>query len=71
MLQFLEIEAVLYKKGNNFHCLLPLKSHFLTLIYDIYGEKDLFNPLMPGDNKKVTHTHTNLQLKAAGLFKYV
>ena len=29
------------------------------------------NPLMPGGNKKVTHTKTNLQLKAAGLFKYV
>ena len=24
-------------------------------------------PLMPGGNKKVTHTLTNLQLKAAGL----
>ena len=33
------------------------------------------NPLMPGGNKKVTHTSTNLQLNAqrsaAGLFKYV
>ena len=33
------------------------------------------NPLMPGGNKKVTHTETNLQLNAqrsaAGLFKYV
>ena len=26
---------------------------------------------MPGGNKKVAHTKTNLQLKAAGLFKYV
>ena len=26
---------------------------------------------MPGGNKKDTHTQTNLQLKAAGLFKYV
>ena len=26
---------------------------------------------MPGGNKKVTHTLTNLYLKAAGLFKYV
>ena len=26
--------------------------------------------LMPGGNKKITHTSTNLQLKAAGLFKY-
>ena len=25
---------------------------------------------MPGDNKKVTDTKTNLLLKAAGLFKY-
>ena len=25
---------------------------------------------MPGGNKKVTHTQTNLQLKAADLFKY-
>ena len=31
----------------------------------------LFNPLRPGDNKKVTHTSTNQQLKAAGLFKFV
>ena len=30
-----------------------------------------FNPLMPGDNKKVTYTSTTLQLKAPGLFKYV
>ena len=30
-----------------------------------------FNPLMPGGNKKVTCTYTNLQLKAACLFKYV
>ena len=29
------------------------------------------NPLMPGGNKKVTHTEINLQLKASGLFKYV
>ena len=26
---------------------------------------------MSGGNKKITHTWTNLQLKAAGLFKYV
>ena len=26
---------------------------------------------MPGGNKKVTHTQTNLKLSAAGLFKYV
>ena len=26
---------------------------------------------MPGDNKKVTHTETDLQLPASGLFKYV
>ena len=31
----------------------------------------MFNPLMRGGNKKVTHTETNLQLKAAGLFQYV
>ena len=30
-----------------------------------------FNPLMPGGNKKVTHTETNLQLLGAGLFKFV
>ena len=29
------------------------------------------NPLMPGGDKKITHTETNLQLKAADLFKYV
>ena len=28
----------------------------------------MVNPLMPGGNKKVTHTKTNLQLKASGLF---
>ena len=28
------------------------------------------NPLMPGGNKKVIHTLTNLHLLAAGLFKY-
>ena len=35
------------------------------------GRLGILNPLMPGGNKKVTHTETNLQLKAAGLFKYV
>ena len=29
------------------------------------------NPLMPGGNKKVTHTSTNLHLSVAGSFKYV
>ena len=29
------------------------------------------NILMPGGNKRVTHTQTNLKLLAAGLFKYV
>ena len=29
------------------------------------------NPLISGDKKKVTHTQVSLQLKAAGLFKYV
>ena len=33
--------------------------------------KIYFNLLTPGGNKKVTHTYTNLQLKAAGLFKNV
>ena len=33
-------------------------------------ELTTFNPLMPGGNKKVTQTYTNLQLSAAGLFKY-
>ena len=31
---------------------------------------DVFNPLMPGGNKKVTRAQTNLQLSATGLFKY-
>ena len=30
-----------------------------------------FMPGMPGVNKNVTHTKTNQQLSAAGLFKYV
>ena len=33
--------------------------------------KNHLTPLVPGGNKKVTHTQTNLQLKAAGLLKYV
>ena len=33
-------------------------------------QKAVLNPLMPGGNKKVTHTLANLQLKPAGLFKY-
>ena len=36
-----------------------------------FKKKSNFNPLMPGGNKKVTHTLSNLQLLAAGLFKYV
>ena len=39
------------------------------------SNRGVFNPLMPGGSKKVTHTQTNLQLNAersaAGLFKYV
>ena len=39
-----------------------------VIIYHFF----IFNSLMPGDNKKVTHTWTNLQLNAkrsaAGLF---
>ena len=34
---------------------------------DIHRVDKYFNPLMSGGNKKVTHTSTNLQLKAAGL----
>ena len=36
-------------------------------------KKDIncLNTLMPGGNRKFTHTETNLQLSAAGLFKYV
>ena len=41
----------------------------------LVGDEQNLNPLMPGGNKKVTHTETNLQLNAersaAGLFKYV
>ena len=49
---------------------------FLTLVGDYHREKNpkiksTFIPLIPGGNKKVTHTETNLQLKAADLFKYV
>ena len=33
--------------------------------------KEPFNPLVPGIQKKVTHTYTNLQLKGAALLKYV
>ena len=29
-----------------------------------------YNSLMPGGSKKATHTSTNQQLSAAGLFKY-
>ena len=29
------------------------------------------NPLMSGGNEKVTHTQTNLQPSAAGLFNFV
>ena len=30
-----------------------------------------FNLVVPGVHQNVTHTYTSLQLKAAGLFKYV
>ena len=35
------------------------------------NEPQILNPLMPGGNKKVTYTYTNLQLSATGLFKHV
>ena len=40
------------------------------LIINITIVRLRFNLLMPGGNKKVTPTEKNLQLKAAGLFKY-
>ena len=33
--------------------------------------KNVINPLMSGGNEKLTHTETNLQLKAVGLIKYM
>ena len=44
--------------------------HTLFLI-DIFQISQAIRNHMPGANKKVTYTLTNLQLKAAGLFKYV
>ena len=42
-------------------------------IFSLVSNVDLenLNPFMPGGNKKVTHTKTNLQRKAVGLLKYV
>ena len=34
-------------------------------------ETESINPLLPGISEEVSHTQTNLQLKDAGLFKYV
>ena len=52
-----------------------LKSAKIIELFSQNAESLIFyrdlNPLMPGDNKKVTHTYTNLQLSAACLFKYV
>ena len=61
----------------------PILSHFISQVQFVSesptfpshfpqlqsGSKEgsIINPLMPGGNKKVTHTETNLQLKAAGL----
>ena len=49
---------------------------FLYFVLTLFAEAlflfhECFNPLMPRGNKNVKHTSTNLQLKAAGLFKYV
>ena len=50
---------VIYKDDVNFTKFPILKKAYLVTF------------LMPGGNKKVTHTYTKLQLKGAGLFKYV
>ena len=42
----------------------------LQKFYESHSTMDQ-NTLMPGVHKKVIHTQANLQLKTAGLFKYV
>ena len=39
--------------------------------YHTLTSSPFVNPLMPGGNKKVTHTSTSLQLSPASLFEYV
>ena len=51
-----------------------IRAMILMKIYrkiNILWTQNVFNPLMPGSNKKVTHTWTNLLLSAPSLFKYV
>ena len=48
----------------------PSKRFYRTLKYSKMILRAL-NPLMTGGDKETTHTQTNLQLKAASLFKYV
>ena len=54
-------------KGFN----VGFKGFNVVLVNREKREDTFFNPLMPGGNKKVTDTWINLQLSAAGLFKYV
>ena len=49
------------------------RDHYQVILSFVVVKKHMayFNPLMPGGNKKVIHTASNLQFPAAGLFKYV
>ena len=67
---------------NNHNLHLHVPQQFLPFNFNMHNyqrhcayyvdwKTSKLNPLMPGAKKKVTHTKTNSQLKAAGLFKYV
>ena len=57
--------------GHSLKSKLHLTTATIHFFYKKLSNWSSFNPLMPGGNKKVTHTWTNLHLEAAGLFKYV
>ena len=64
------------KSSFKYHGTLYLSSNLIAFSMFCFFQNNAINflninPLMPGGNKKVTHTSTNLQLSAAGLFKYV
>ena len=53
------------------HLLLLLHLFPYVTFQNLLKSSENINPLMPGGNKKVTHTYTNLQLNAAFSCRFV
>ena len=50
---------------------MKLSGFLLSFESDLFDVIFVINPLTPGVHGKIIHTHTNLQLSAADLFKFI